>query len=320
MRETYHGLKRRPFPTTPDLSCYFPAQSHETALTTLKVGLADGEGVLLLQGPPGIGKTLLGHALLDSLDTTAVVVFLTHGCYPTRSALLQAILYDLGLPHEGKRDHELRLALTDHVLKNYASGKRTVLLIDEAHYLAIEALEELRLLGNLEGRGGKAIQIVLIGLPGLRDLLERPALASFRQRIAIRATLEPLSLAEAAEYLAHHIRLAGGVAQRVLTDEGIDLLVHGTQGIPRLLNQAGHLALSLAAQVGMTVDAEVTMEALGALGLTIEESHDKETPVPIVEDELAPILATVSEGGIDPRVVNPHESSPRIFLAPGEVG
>jgi general secretion pathway protein A len=320
MREPYHNLRRRPFPATPDLSCYYPAGSHERALASLRSGLDDGEGVLVLIGPPGSGKTLLGHALLDTIGAGDVSAFLTHGCFTSRSALLQAILYDLGLPHEGKADHEMRLALTDHVLKNYAAGGKTILLIDEAHHLTVEALEELRLLGNLEGRGGKAIQMVLIGLPELRELLARPELTSLRQRVAVRAQLDSLPISEAVDYLHHHIRVAGGDPVRLLTDEGVELLARGTTGVPRLLNQAGHLALGLAAEGGVSLDVEVAMEALAFLGLPAE------AVVGVSDGEGGQVGLEVPHGGIEPTVVSetekdPQESeTPRLFVAPGQMG
>jgi type II secretory pathway predicted ATPase ExeA len=326
-----HGLRRRPFPATPDLSCYYPAGTHESALVRLRQGLAEGEGVLLLSGPPGSGKTLLGHALLDDPGTGCISVFLTHGCFSSRSALLQAILYDLGLPHQGKADHEMRLALTDHVLQNYAAGKKTLVLIDEAHYLTVEALEELRLLGNLEGRAGKATQFVLIGSAELRPLLDRPELTSLRQRVAVRVQLEPLGLDEAADYLLHHIRLLGDAAEvGRWSDEGVELLVRNTHGVPRLLNQAAHLALGMANEAGMPIDVEVAMEALATLGLPGEASSLSPTSAegdgPVLSLSLDPEEPGLIQAGIEPTVVsedgkdNLESESPRLFVAPGQLG
>jgi type II secretory pathway predicted ATPase ExeA len=268
MSETPFGLRRRAFPATPDQSCYYPATSHERALARLQQGLADGEGVLVLTGLPGTGKTLLGHCLLERLGEGACSAFLTNSRLHDRASLLQGLLFDLALPHAGRPEQELRLALTSHLLESFAAGKQTVLLIDEAHHLSPDLLEELRLLGNLEARTGKAVQMVLLSQPGLVETLTRPELAALRQRVATRAGLEPLGLQEAADYLLHHLRLAGARAEHVLGEEALELLARNTQGVPRLLNQAGHRALALAAEAGAAeVDAETALEALASLGL-----------------------------------------------------
>jgi type II secretory pathway predicted ATPase ExeA len=286
MSET-HG-RRRAFPATPDTTCYYPASSHEAALERLTSALADGEGLLLLTGAPGTGKTLLCHALLERLEDGAQTAFLTQGHTGDRAGLLQALLYDLSLPHEGRGEQEMRLALIARLLETFAAGKRTVVLIDEAHHLTPEQLEELRLLGNLEARGGKALQVVLVGLPELRDTLAHPRLAALRQRLTVRVTLEPLGLQEAADYLLHHLRQAGGKPERILTDEALELLARNTHGVPRLLNQAAHHALFLAGEAGVSeVDAEAALEALTHLGLPGE--------VPAVDEGTGEVLLVGTE-------------------------
>src|SRR5262249_33980981 len=110
MQATQCAPRWRPFPTTPDSSCYYPATGHERALARLSLGLAEGEGLVLLTGPTGIGKTLLCHCLLDRLGSDFSSAFLTNSHLPDRAALLQAILYELSLPYEGKSEQTLRLA------------------------------------------------------------------------------------------------------------------------------------------------------------------------------------------------------------------
>jgi type II secretory pathway predicted ATPase ExeA len=262
-------LRQRPFPATPDGTCYYPATSHERALARLLRGLADGEGLLLLTGAPGTGKTLLCHCLLERLGAGARSAFLTNSHLPDRAGLLQAILYDLSLPYQGQREQEMRLALMDYLLRGYEEGP-TVLLVDEAHLLSPDLLEELRLLGNLEARGGKALQVLLVGQPGLLDTLDRPELASLRQRIAVRASVEPLALQEAADYLLHHVRVAGGRPEEFFAEEALELLAGATHGVPRLLNQVAHEAMTLAAEAEADqIDAEAVLEALAAFGLEV---------------------------------------------------
>jgi type II secretory pathway predicted ATPase ExeA len=268
MYETHFGLRRRPFRATPDAGCYYPATGHERALDRLLRALADGEGLVLLTGEPGTGKTLLCHALLERLGPDVTSAFLTHGHFGGRAGLLQALLYDLSLPHEGRGEPEMRLALTDFLLENYAAGKKAVLIVDEAHHLGPDLLEELRLLGNLEGPHGKALQVVLAAQPCLIDTLRRPDLSCLSQRLAVRAVLEPMSPPEAADCVLHQLRLAGGRPDEIIVAEALELLARGSRGVPRLLNQAAHQALALACAAGAsTVDAEAALEALALLGL-----------------------------------------------------
>jgi len=287
MHHSRFNLRRRPFPASPDLAAYYPATTHEAALATLLDGLADGEGVLVLTGPPGTGKTLLAHALAERLGDSAEVCLLAHS--GGRAGLLQSLLFDLALPHEGRPEQEMRLALIAHLLAKFRDGKKTVLLADEAHLLPGDVLEELRLLGNLEGPGGKAVQVALIGLPELLQVLQRPELASLRQRAAVRARLDPLGVEEAADYVLHHLRAAGGDTDAILDPEALEMLAKATRGVPRRLNQAAHLALRLAeAGEAERVDVEAVLEALSQLGLpggVAEPTESGVMLIPPTEDD-----------------------------------
>ena len=172
MDATRFGLRRRPFPATPDPACYYPADGHEQALAQLLQGLADDEGMLQFTGAPGVGKTLLCHCLLERLGPEATTAFLTNSHFRDRTGLLQAILYELSLPYEHRGEQEMRLVLTDHLLKHFAAERRPiVLIVDEAQHLDADLLEELRMLANLEAPGGRALQVVLVGQPSLVETL-----------------------------------------------------------------------------------------------------------------------------------------------------
>jgi type II secretory pathway predicted ATPase ExeA len=262
------GLRQRPYPATPDGACYYPATTHEQALARLGDGLSEGEGILLLTGTPGTGKTLLGQLLVGRLGEETTTAFLTNSHFASRAALFQALLFDLGLPHTSRGEQDLRLELTDHLLKSFGAGRPVVVVVDEAQHLDTDLLEELRLLGNLESSAGKAVQVVLVGQPALVDRLALPALSGLQQRIGVRAVVEPLALQEAADYLLHHVRVAGGRPESVFTDEALELLARGSGGIPRVLNQVARRALAFAAEADAgQVDAEVALEALARFGL-----------------------------------------------------
>jgi type II secretory pathway predicted ATPase ExeA len=277
MVETRFGLTSRPFPATPDDALYYPATGHEAALATLVRAIHDEDGLALLCGGPGTGKTLLGHCLGERLGKDAICAFVPNSHLRDRCALFQAVLYDLGLPYEEGSEQVLRLRLTDHFLKTSGAGQRSIIIVDEAHHLSIDLLEELRLLGNLEASGKKAVQVVLLAQPILLEKLASSDLASFRQRLRVRCQLEPLGVDESVDYLLHHLRQAGGCPEKIIDESGLETLARGTTGIPRLLNQAGHQALLLAESAGMNiVDAEAALEALAALGLHTEASEEDE--------------------------------------------
>ncbi len=278
MYEKRFGLQRRPFPPTLDTALYYPSTIHEFALAALARGIAEDEGFVLLTGAPGTGKTLLGYTLLDRLDKTIASAFLTNSHFADRSALLQAILYDLGLPHEAATEQLLRLRLTEQLLKNCAAERRTLIVIDEAHHLTADLLEELRLLANLEAGSFKAIQIVLIAQPHVMQMLQQPGLESLRQRIAVKPILGAMEIEEAFDYLLHHLRLAGGKPDKIFEDTALEVLARGTHGIPRCLNQAAHQALTLADDGELAkVDAEAALEALSLLGLAADEEAGEST-------------------------------------------
>ena len=271
MYESHFGLRQRPFRPTPDSAWYYPATTHERALAQLVQTLADDEGMALLTGEPGTGKTLLCHRLLEQLGPETSSAFLTNTHTGNRTGLLQALLYDFSLPYEGRSEQELRLTLTEYLLNNFAAGRRAVIIVDEAHNLPPDLLEELRMLGNLEARQGKAVQVVLVAQPSILETLRQPPLAALRQRLAVQPQLEPFDVHEATDYLLHRLRTAGGRPETIITDEALEILARGGKGIPRLLNQATHQALTMASQAeARQVDAEAALEALAALSLEVD--------------------------------------------------
>jgi type II secretory pathway predicted ATPase ExeA len=269
MFESHFGMKHRPFRSAPDTERYYPASCHEEVLARLLESLRDEQGIAVLSGAAGLGKTLLCHCLLERLERNIATIFLTNSHFTHRAGLLQAILYDLGQPYQGLSEQELRLAVTDQLLSSFADGKYTLLIVDEAQNLTADLFEELRLLSNLEARQGKAVQVLLVGQPPLLALLRHPDLAAFQQRVAVRQILEPLPAQEGMDYLNAQLRAAGVRPEKVITTEALEILAEQTTGIPRLLNQAAHEALRLACKAETNyVDAEAAMEALHILGLS----------------------------------------------------
>jgi type II secretory pathway predicted ATPase ExeA len=285
MYETHFGLRGRPFRPTPNAGAYYPATSHEQALAQLQAALAEEEGIVLLTGQAGTGKTLLCHCLLERIGESYTTAFLTNSHFGDIIGLLQAILHDFSLPHDGRAEQELRLALTDFLLKNFGDRRRTLVIVDEAQNLIHESLEELRLLGNLEGPNGKALQVLLVAQPDLLQILRQPAFAAIRQRLAVRIQLEPFTTEEAADYLAQQIRAMGGRPENLFADEALEVLARATVGVPRLLNHAAHQSLNLAHQAGMAqVDAEVAIEALALCDIEANLEENDANAIPLNKD------------------------------------
>jgi MSHA biogenesis protein MshM len=285
----HFGLVRRPFRSTlGDGAAWYAAPGHELALTRLAETIADDEGLALLTGDPGIGKTLVCRRLLGQIGEEVNQIYLTNGRFADPTSFLQTILYDVSLPYEGKREQELRLVLTDFLLEQFAGGRRTLLVIDEAHHLSPDLLEEVRLWGNLEADDARALQVVLAAQPQILERIQASSLATLSQRLKVRLRLDPLTMDQSAGYLTHQMRVVGGA--RLLSDEALDLLCRAGKGVPRVLNQLADQALRVACSAGAaTVDAEAVIEAIEVLGIEIPvgesergleslASVDRETP------------------------------------------
>jgi general secretion pathway protein A len=286
MHESRFGLCRRPFPVTPDIACYYPATGHERARRQLRAAIDDSQGFALLTGEPGTGKTLLIHSLLEALPADYVTAFLTNTHFADRAALLQAILFDLSLPYDGATEQGLRLRLTEFLLAVSHNGQRALLVIDEAHHLTEDHLEELRLLGNLEVGNLKAVSVILVGQLSLLETLKLPSMAAFQQRVEPRVLLAPLGVEEGADYLLHHLRRAGVRAEALISDEALELLARHTRGVPRLLNQAARQSLEIAEAAEAThLDAEAALEALAALGIEVPDDSPPATIGPVGGDD-----------------------------------
>lgn len=241
----YYGLREPPFSITPDPRYVFLSERHRDALAHLLYGIGKGGsgGFVQLTGEVGTGKTTLCRLLLEQLpENTRVALVLNPKLSPVE--LVETVCEELKLPIEGKRG-SLK-ALTDtlnaFLLDAYAEGLRVVLIVDEAQNLSIESLEQVRLLTNLETPTQKLLQIILLGQPELRTLLERPDLRQLAQRITARYHLTPLDAAETEAYVRHRMAVAG--CKRVpFSRLGLKALYQRSGGIPRLVNIIADRAL-----------------------------------------------------------------------------
>jgi general secretion pathway protein A len=241
----FYGLNAAPFAITPDPRFVFLSERHRDALAHLLYGIGQGGsgGFVQLTGDVGTGKTTLCRLLLEQLpENTRVALILNPRLSPVE--LLEAIGEELHLELDGARGSLKALVdrLNAFLLSAYAQGLRVVLIIDEAQNLSFEALEQVRLLTNLETATQKLLQIILLGQPELRDMLGREDLRQLAQRITARFHLTPLSEAETEAYLRHRLAVAGSV-RFPFTRLAVRRIHHHAQGVPRLINVIADRAL-----------------------------------------------------------------------------
>jgi len=231
-------LREPPFSISPDPRFVFLSDRHRDALAHLLYGVGQGSsgGFVCVTGEVGTGKTTLCRLVLEQLPaSTRVAMILNPMLSPIE--LLEAIGKELHIPLRGKQGHQKRLidALNVYLLQAYSEGLRVVLIIDEAQNLSADALEQVRLLTNLETNTQKLLQIILLGQPELRELLARRDLRQLSQRITARFHLTPLNENETRQYLRHRYAVAGG-AQFPFAADAVRALFKYSNGIPRLLN------------------------------------------------------------------------------------
>ena len=241
----HYGLNEAPYSITPDPRFVFLSERHRDALAHLLFGIGQGGGggFVQLTGEVGTGKTTLSRLLLEQLpENTRVALLLNPRLGPIE--LLETVCEELHIDISNARGSGKALvdALNAYLLRAYADGLRVVLIVDEAQNLSADALEQVRLLTNLETDTQKLLQIVLIGQPELREALSKPELRQLAQRITARFHLTPLSADETGEYLRHRFRVAGG-RHFPLTASAVQRVHKHANGIPRLVNVIAERAL-----------------------------------------------------------------------------
>lgn len=235
MYEEFYGFQESPFNITPDPRFLFLSRRHREAYDHLLYGLQERKGFIQITGEVGAGKTTLCRALLEELGPgykTALVL----NPFLSSEQLLWLILVELGLePDSQDRMSNLQI-LNEFLLEQLTEGNDVVLFIDEAQDLSTELLEQVRLLSNLETDQRKLLQIVLIGQPELRKLLDRDDLRQLRQRITVRYHLLPLSAAETATYIQHRLHVVGANSRPAFARSAIRKIHRYSGGVPRLIN------------------------------------------------------------------------------------
>jgi type II secretory pathway predicted ATPase ExeA len=266
MYEAYFNLQKRPFSSTPDSSCFFAPESIQELFDELILRAESGQGIGILTAPAGTGKTLLCRRLASELVSRWTPVLLANSNFPTRRALLQSILFELGQRYSGMEEQELRLSIFGALRELTLAGRGAIVIVDEAHLLSDRLLEELRLLASLAEGELPLTRVILAGQPSLEERMIEPALEALNQRVACHVYLEPLTRRESIEYVEYRIEWAGGICSQVFTDTALESIAKCAGGLPRCLNQLCDHALILAyVQEQPRVTREIVEEALLAL-------------------------------------------------------
>ncbi len=234
MYETFFGLSEPPFNMTPDPRFVYLTRHHRAALSAMRYGVERRCGFIQITGEIGAGKTTLSRMFLRQIGEN-VHSSLVFNPKLSELELLQGIVEDFGLKPKSQRRKDCFDVLNRFLLEETAKGFNAVVIIDEAQLLPPAALEQIRLLSNLETTTQKLLQIILMGQPELQDILERKDLTQLRQRIVIRCHLPELNLDEVERYIAHRLSVAGA-RENFFTPEAAHRIYQLSSGVPRIIN------------------------------------------------------------------------------------
>ncbi len=236
MYRAFFGLNSTPFNLSPDPSFLYRSAQHEEALASLIYGVQSRKGFIVLTGEVGTGKTTMLECLRDHLTAHRTPFAFLFNSRLNTNQFFEMIAYDFDLACSRTSKTEVLFALNGMLIQRANQNQTTVLIVDEAQNLDWDVLEEIRLLGNLETRRGKMLQIILAGQPELDRKLEEREYRQLKQRIALRCHLRPFTAAETTQYIASRLARAGMREQTVFPPDVLAEIQRRTQGIPRLIN------------------------------------------------------------------------------------
>lgn len=234
MYENFYGFRNKPFSLLPDPEFLYLSKKHHMALALLEYGLWNQASFSVITGGIGTGKTTMIRHLLNKLERNLVVGLISN-THPSFGELLQWILLAFNLEYSGKDKVGMYKTFVDFLIREYAANRRVVLVVDEAQNMSPQALEELRMLSNINAEKDQVLQIILVGQAGLRERLRDPGLEQFAQRIAVDYHLDALDADEAQAYISHRLSVAGG-DPGLFNDDACNAIFQYSGGIPRLIN------------------------------------------------------------------------------------
>lgn len=236
MYKKFYGFKARPFEITPDPFYVYLSEGHQEALASLQYAIREGKGFSVITGEAGTGKTTLVHKLLSNLEGHVRTSYIFNPLMD-RDDFLHFVCKDLGIDISGVKSRgDYITALHNFLLKSFAKREKVFLIIDEAHCMEPELLQEVRLMTNLETSKYKLLHVILLGQPELTQVLNKPEFRPLKQRITVRYDLRPLDLEETRQYISYRLKRAGSRNITVFTNSAVKEIYRYSSGIPRLIN------------------------------------------------------------------------------------
>jgi len=286
----HYGLNAPPFQLTPDPRFWFESATHKKAMAYLGYGLAQGEGFIVVTGDIGAGKTTLVGHLMASIDPARLAAFKIVSTQVEGDDMLRLVAQAFGLASEGAEKAQLLGRIETYLADTARSGRRTLLIVDEAQNLPVSAIEELRMLSNFQANGTALLQIFLLGQPEFRDRLnESDSLEQMRQRVIATHHLDPMTADETMPYLEHRLKLAGWTGTPRITADAASALYAASGGIPRKLNTLATRAMLMGAiEHAGTIDGALIGRVLADLGLDAARpaaAHGEPVEWPVAPDE-----------------------------------
>lgn len=236
MYEAFYGLSSKPFQLNPDPSFYFSSKQHRRAKAYLDYGVMRNEGFIVITGEIGAGKTTIVRGLLDSLNRSNVVAGHLVSTQLDAEDTLRMVAAAFGVRAKDIPKSELLMTLEAFFISQVSHGKRCLLVVDEAQNLTPRAVEELRMLSNFQFGKQSLLQSFLVGQPEFRDILQRPEMEQFRQRVTATCHIGPLDVDETRQYIEHRLKCAGATDKPSFDDAVFEQIHQASRGIPRRIN------------------------------------------------------------------------------------
>jgi putative secretion ATPase (PEP-CTERM system associated) len=236
MYTAFYKLEGRPFQLTPDYRFFFEARPHKRAISYLNYGISQGEGFIIITGDIGAGKTTLVDHILSTFLGRNLIAAKVVTTQLDADDLLRMVAAAFGIPQEGSDKASVLKRIESFLVDNHRAGKRVLLFVDEAQNLPYSALEELRMLSNIQLESKSPLQIFLVGQPEFRRAIASSDLEQLRQRVIASYHLSPLDAEETRKYIDHRLGLVGWDGDPIFTHQAFEMIFEASGGVPRKIN------------------------------------------------------------------------------------